>query len=195
MGEEDEKVVITSEDVEVVDPASLEGPDLQAAWEGQIDDEALKQAESELLLPVGWFTTVPGSFKGRLEKREDDPDRPVASFFGRIIKYDDTTKTHAVDPASGKEISGAQGYRISPMRRNKITEKDGVKVDTGKPDFKHNLFIQAAHAYAKAYDGTRATKPAQVLEYLNNFPHQIRVTKTQDNRNLVVAIRAVPTEE
>lgn len=167
-----------------LNPSDFEGPNLEALWEGQIDDEALKQAEGELLLPVGWYTTIPGSFKGKLVESEFDPERPIASFFGRIT----------LTKEGGEVVTGAQGYRISPMRRDGTKEENGTRVSTGKPDFKHNLFIQAANAYAKAY-GERATKPGEVLAYLNDFPHQIRVTKTQDNRNLVVAIRAVPEQE
>ncbi len=194
MSDEREKVTIEDSEVGTLDPASFEGPDLQNLWEGQIDDQEVKQIESELLLPEGWYTTVPGPFKRRDELDDRSNNRPVAAFFGRIVKYDNETHANTLDPATGKEIFGSQGYRISTARRNKITEENGVKVDTGKPDFKSNLYVQAIAAYTAAYD-ERPTEKKQVIDFLTDFPHQVRVVKTQDSRNMIVSIRAVPKEQ
>ena len=159
-----------------------EGPaDLENLWEGQVNDQEVKQMESELLLPVGTYITVPGSFGRKDFIDEESGNRRVASFFGKII---------LTDPETGKEVVGAKGYRISPDRRNKIIEEEGVKVDTGKPDFKSNLYVQAVKAYTVAY-GEAPKKEIDVLTYLTEFPHRVRVIKTKDNSNLIVSISAV----
>lgn len=164
-----------------LDPEGFKGPDLENLWEGQVNDQEVKQMESELLLPVGTYITVPGSFGRKDFIDEENGNRRVASFFGKIV---------LTDPETGKEIVGAKGYRISPDRRNKIVEEDGVKTDTGKPDFKSNLYVQAVKAYTVAY-GEAPKREIDVLNYLTEFPHRVRVIKTQDNSNLIVSISAV----
>ena len=164
-----------------VDGAAFEGPDIENLWEDQVNDQEVKQMESELLLPVGTYVTVPGSFGRKDFIDEENGNRRVASFFGKIVM---------TDPETNKEVVGAKGYRISPDRRNKITEEDGVKTDTGKPDFKSNLYVQAVKAYTVAY-GEAPKKVVDVLTYLTEFPHRVRVIKTKDNSNLIVAISAV----
>lgn len=179
-----ENEVITPGDVEgqPLSPKSFEGPDLENLWEGQVNDQEVKQMESELLLPVGTYTTVPGNFKRRDYPADAEHDnRRSASFFGRIVKTDET----------GKETVGALGYSLSPDRRNKFIETEsGAKEDTGKPDFKSSLYVQAVKAYTVAY-GEAPQKEINVLNYLVEFPHRVRVIKTKDNRNLIVSISAV----
>lgn len=167
---------------EVVSPGAFEdGVDLENLWEDQVNDQEVKKMESELLLPAGTYLTVPGAFKKKDFIDEENGNRRIASFFGSIIM---------TDPETGKEVKGARGYRISPDRRNKIVEEDGKQVDTGKPDFKSALYVQAVKAYTVAY-GEAPNKVVDVFTYLTEFPHRVRVIKTKDNSNLIVAISAV----
>ncbi|KKL20070.1 hypothetical protein LCGC14_2459130 [marine sediment metagenome] len=74
-----------------VDGAAFEGPDIENLWEDQVNDQEVKQMESELLLPVGTYVTVPGSFGRKDFIDEENGNRRVASFFGKIVMTDPET--------------------------------------------------------------------------------------------------------
>lgn len=143
--------------------------------EERVDQEKLKAAERDLALPVGTYTTVP-PFNPTTEL--DKEGRKQVAFWGEVV---------TVEEGSGREIRGKTGFRLSWVRVNKVDEN---KIDTGKPDHKHKLYIQAHRTFCEA-SGNEAGTPAEVVDFLKNYQVRLRLIRTDDAKNIVVAITPV----
>ena len=140
----------------------------------QTDQEALKKAEHDLLLPEGTYTTTPPF---TVDLKRDKRGRPYAKFWGEVTMGD---------------VRGKTGFSISWVRKNKSIWVDGQDTgeDSGKPDMLHKNFILASKAFKKAYE-FEADSPAKVVEFLRDFQYRLRIIQTQSAENMVVAITPV----
>lgn len=142
----------------------------------QVNEEAVNKAQSEMLLPVGTYTTIP-QFKITKMGR-DKNNRPFARFYGEC---------------EFGQHKGRIGFGLSWERRN-ARVKDEVSgelvEDPSKPDRAYKNYVMAVKAY-KAAHGEAPSNVGAVLEYLQNYPVKLRLIQTQDGENMVVAISAV----
>ena len=132
-----------------------------------VDNAQAKQEADKLCLTPGWYVTETTTF--RAETKDDG--RRVASYFADVIN------------AKNPEERGKIGFRFSPDLRQ--SEKDPEKAD-----WNYRMFLQARKAFI---DGTGA-EPAtanDVVRYLAEYPIKLRIVRTEDSENMVVAIAAV----
>lgn len=139
-----------------------------------VDTAAVEQGNKDLLLKAGTWTTVP-AWRVKVSKNEKDKDRVIIFLSGKV--------------SLEGEKDGNSSYRISPERRNKVDFD--TKVPTDKPDRAYVNYLQAHKAYKTAT--TRdPVNVGEVIQYLRDFPHRLRIMQTPSGENMVVAISAVP---
>ena len=143
---------------------------LDDLFQENIDEETVRKAEKELLLPVGTYTTVP-PFSPTIGK--DKTGRPQARFWGTIQLGD---------------VQGKIGFRLSWVRKNAIDYETGAETD--KPDRAYKNYIMAAKAFRAAY-GQEPSSVGELVSYLRDFPIRLRVIQTSDGENMPVSIAAV----
>ena len=170
---------------EVTEPRELTIDDI---YDDHNDIEAIKAAERAMALPGGSYTTDPDGTK--LFVKQDKTGRPYAMI---------TTKLFKVDEA-GKETRGSINYFLSWVPRNSHVWEDEVDTgaDSGKPDAKTKLFIQARKAYLKAFgesavinEETGFPPNQEVVRYLHEFSHKVFVVAREGQDSRVASISAV----
>lgn len=141
----------------------------------QVDAEAVKQAERELLLKAGTWTTLPPV---GVKVYKDKTGRRMASFFAKI-------------KLEG-EKNGAIGFRASPDRRNAIDFH--TKVETDKPDRAFKNYLMASRAFRVAHQRD-AESAAEVFNFVRDYETRLRIMQTEGLENMVVAISGIRPEE
>lgn len=172
-------------------------------WEGGIDNDELKRAAADLLLPVATYLSkapLTLSFNDQVGKFDGRPIGAVAHFFG-VIERPATDKdvVAGVAQKEGEIIGrGIIGFNVSPLR---VNAKDREGKDTGRPDRTFRLWMNAVTAYKLAY-GADPQGKGDVLNFLRDYPVRLRVGQynvpTENNPepdgdpgNNVMAISAV----
>ena len=192
--EERETVVIRPDDVGQLDARELLGGEqrelsLDDIFDDHNDIEAIKAAERAMSVPGGSYVTDAGGTK--LFVKEDKTGRPYAMISTKLLKVDQDT---------GKETTGSINYFLSWKPRNSNIWEDNVDtgVDSGKPDAKTKLFIQARKAYLKAFgegavinEETGLPPNRNVIEYLVEFNHKVLVVARDGQDSRVASISAV----
>lgn len=148
---------------------------LEDLFQEGIEEENVKQAEKEMLLPVGTYTTVPPFTLMKLGK--DKNGRSFARYFGTIQLGDK---------------SGKIGFGLSWIyKKAKVKdETTGELIEVEKPDRSYKNYVMAVKAFRAAY--TRDPENVgEVLKYLSDYAVRLRVIQTSDFENMVVSISAV----
>lgn len=160
----------------------------------QVSFEQVKQAEKDLLLPAGTYTSVP-PFEVKFVRGNQD-GRPYARFWGNIFA--------AINRPDGtiEDVQGKIGFSFSWQRKNRIDRETGI--DSGKPDNAYKLYVQAVNAFKRAYSEDPSTD-GDVVKYVRDYPVRLRLIQvgvpTERNPNpdgepgtMVVAISAPLSE-
>ena len=182
--------VVRSEQETFGDPEARPDLTLDDIFDDHNDIEAIKAAERAMALPGGGYTTDPDGTKYFV--KEDKTSRPYVMI---------TTKLFRVDEA-GREVRGSINYFLSWKPKNSNRWEDGVDtgVDSGKPDAKTKLFIQARKAYLAAFgesavldEKTGLPPTREVVTYLSEFSHKVFVVARDGQDSRVASISAVVT--
>lgn len=161
----------------------------------QVDQQQLDEAARKLLLPNGTYTTEP-PFNPKISirdiatgaivdssqpgfKLDKSKHRRMANLWGTVVHGD---------------TRGKIGYRLSPDYKNAVDWETGVELD--KPDAAYKNYVQASKAYKVAHgiSGDAGVTVAEILAYLRDYPHRLRIMQTSDGENRVVAISAIRPE-
>ena len=108
-----------------------------------------------------------------------------ASFGRETLRKLTAGAGHVDDTGCGPDLRperGKLGFGVSPD----VRYKDGEE----KADFSYRQFLAARKAFIEA-TGQEPEKDSDVMRYLAEYPVQLRVIRTEDGENLVVAIRSV----
>ena len=124
-----------------------------------VDVAGAKKVEEDNLLPDGTYTTVPPLVAAPGRSKDG---REYVRLFGSVVLG---------------EAQKKMGYSLSWQRRNRKTKnQDGSFTDLGTPDNMSLLWAQAVTAYRQVYQ-QEPESIGQVIAYLRDYPHRIRVGK------------------
>jgi len=169
MSEKGENQEITKETTGTLDPTAFEedADPAEALWEGKVSDEALRDIERRSTLPALTYTTIAGETKLKRAVYKDDKTgatRRIANFWSKITAF---------DPKTQEEVVGFVGYKLSDQFQNRFDFDTGE--DTGKPDRASINFVQAKKAFVTASGGEIDPSNEEVLQYLVQYSHRLRV--------------------
>ena len=136
----------------------------------QVNQEQVDEAARKMLLPVGTYTTEP-PFTPTI--RKDKTGRLGVRFWGTVVLGD---------------TKGKIGYALSSIYKAAVDWETGEV--TEKPDRAYKNYVQAAKAYKIAH-GQEASNVGEIVAYLRDYPHRVRIIQTSDGENMVVAISAI----
>jgi hypothetical protein len=139
----------------------------------QVNQEQVDEAARKMLLPVGTYTTEP-PFTPTVKK--DKNGRLGVRFWGTAVLGD---------------VKGKIGYGLSHIYKPAVDWETGEV--TEKPDRAYKNYVQASKAYKIAH-GQEASNVGEIVAYLRDYPHKLRVIQTSDGENMVVVISAVRPE-
>ena len=184
-----------------------EMPDMDALFEQAVNQEEVRQVQSDALKPQGSYITEPilslsatraeVGENSILAKPSADGKRLVFRFFGPASLTVTEKNTGSLKLPVGSIVRGQFGFGISPDRANSV--KNGV--DSGAPDGNSQRWAQAVKAYEQAYKSKPQTT-GDVVRYLQGYPVVIRVIQigvpsdrnpepTGEPGNIVMALSAV----
>lgn len=143
---------------------------LEDLFNEQVDQQQVDEAARKMLLPVGTYTTEP-PFTPTIKK--DKNGRLGIRFWGTVRLGD---------------VQGKIGYALSHVYKNAVDWETGEPIE--KPDRAYKNYVQASKAYKVAH-GQGASNVGEVVAYLRDYPHRLRVIQTSDGENMVVAISAI----
>jgi len=183
-GETDTRAALSGESEFGAEKADLTLDDI---FDDHNDVEAIKAAERAMALPQGNYTTVP-EFKVSI--KDDKTGRRYAMLSGKVQNVDE----------AGKITQGTINYFLSWQPKNSNVWENGVDtgVDSGKPDAKTKLFIQARKAYLKAFgesavvdEKTGFPPTRNVIQFLSEFEHRVFILARDGQDSRVASISAV----
>ena len=149
---------------------------MDSLFEEAVKEAEIEQAEKDLLLPKGSYSTVPGEFTGKLKL--DKNGRKIISFWGSVVGGSDD-----------KPLTGKIGIGFSHIRKNKVDNDTGE--DTGKPDFLYSQYLKVVNAFKDAHEGQSPANVKEVADYLAEYPVRLSIGITKTLANMVGGINAI----
>ena len=137
---------------------------LEDLFAQDVDLDAARKTEEEMLSPAGTYETVPplAVTKGTVQDGKKNAGRRTIRFFGKLVK---PKTVNAEGEVVTPEVVINQGFVISPDKAYK---------DDGKPDNPSKLWANAVRAFTTAYSAPPRT-PNDVADYVASYPLNARL--------------------